>query len=97
MATREIRVRRREGIHARPAASLVRIAAEHGSPVWIARVGDPPGADADARSIIEVLALGIRRGERVRVWAEGSDAEATLAAIAVTLSAPEPSEDGAES
>ncbi len=97
MTTREIRVRRREGLHARPAASLVRIAAEHGSPVWIARVGDPPGADADARSISEVLALGIRRGERVRVWAEGSDAEAVLTAIARTLDASEPNGDEAES
>ncbi len=93
MAQRIVRVRRREGLHARPAAALVRIAAEHGSAVWIARVGDPPGADADARSITEVLALGIRRGERVRVWAEGADADAVLAAIDALLSGPEPGEE----
>jgi phosphotransferase system HPr (HPr) family protein len=94
VAQRVVRVRRREGLHARPAAALVRIAAEHGSAVWVARVGDPPGADADARSITEVLALGIRRGERVRVWAEGPDADGVLADIDRLLSGPEPGEEG---
>jgi phosphotransferase system HPr (HPr) family protein len=93
MAHRVVRVRRREGLHARPAAALVRIAAEHGSPVWIARVGDPQGADADARSITEVLALGIRRGERVRVWAEGQDADSVLSEIDALLSGPEPGDE----
>jgi phosphotransferase system HPr (HPr) family protein len=89
MAQREFRVLRTEGLHARPAAALVRLASEHGGPVWIARAGDLPGADADARSITEVLALGIRRGEKVRVWAEGSDADALLGRIAEKLSGPD--------
>ena len=92
MAHREIRVLRPEGLHARPAAALVRLAAEHGAAVWIARAGDLPGADADARSITEVLALGIRRGEKVRVWAEGPDADALLSRIADLLAGPDPDE-----
>ena len=92
MAHREVRVARPEGLHARPAASLVRIAAEHGGPVWIARAGDLPGADADARSITEVLALGIRRGEKVRLWAEGPDADALVGRMAAVLSGPDPDE-----
>ncbi|WP_394845546.1 phosphoenolpyruvate--protein phosphotransferase [Pendulispora brunnea] len=66
------------GLHARPAARLARIAAEHRVAL---RVGPEGGGLVDARSILAVVALGLRGGAAMRIEAEGENAEAALAAI----------------
>jgi phosphotransferase system HPr (HPr) family protein len=81
----EVQVRRAEGLHARPAVLLVRTATELDAKIRIARADDAAAAPADARSIIAVLALGIRAGDRVRIEAEGPDALAALDALATFL------------
>ena len=52
-----------EGLHARPAAALVRLAAGFDARVTI--------NGADASSLLRIIALGLRHGERVTVRAEG--------------------------
>jgi phosphotransferase system HPr (HPr) family protein len=81
----EVQVRRVEGLHARPAVLLVRTATEFDAEIRLARVDDASAAPADARSIIAVLALGIRAGDRMRIEAEGLDAVAALDALATFL------------
>ncbi len=81
----EVEVRCAEGLHARPAVLLVRTAMELDAEIRIARADDTSAESADARSIIAVLALGIRAGERVRIEAEGPDAVAALDALATFL------------
>jgi phosphocarrier protein HPr len=77
------------GLHARPAALLVRTAGQ-----YQARVQLTHGTKhADARSIIQLLALGVRPGSPVTVTAEGMDEAEALAAVLDVLSAPmEPEE-----
>jgi phosphotransferase system HPr (HPr) family protein len=75
-----VTVGRADALHARPAAQVVRVVAAHASDVRISR-GDPPGPEADARSITALLSLGVGRGETVRVRATGPDADAVLAAV----------------
>lgn len=65
------------GLHARPAAQLVRTVAP-----FAARVQVTCGTrTADARSLLSLLALGAGPGSTITVYAEGSDAAAVIAAI----------------
>lgn len=64
-----------EGLHARPAAELARMSSTHGVRVTIARIGQP-GVAAD--SILGILSLGLRAGERVVLTVDGG-AEDTVA------------------
>lgn len=92
----ELEVRRPDGLHARPAVVVVRTAAESDATVLVSRVDDGDGAPADARSIIAILALGIRTGDRVRVEAEGPDAGRVLDAIAAFLEDASPAGGGTD-
>lgn len=65
------------GLHARPAAAFVKAASRHDAEVRIADL--ETGADeVSGRSLLAVMALGIRQGSRVRVSASGPQAEAAL-------------------
>jgi phosphotransferase system HPr (HPr) family protein len=81
----EVEVTRPDGLHARPAMLVVRTAAEHDARVMLSRVDEDAAASADARSIIAILALGIRTGDVVRVEAEGPDADLVIEALAAFL------------
>lgn len=77
MKSIELEVRNPSGLHARPAALFVRTASSGKSRVRVANL-NRDGAEADARSILGVLSLGVSRGTRIRVTVEGED-EAELA------------------
>lgn len=77
------------GLHARPAAVLVQTAGR-----YQARVRIVHGARrADARSIIQVLSLGVRQGSEITVTAEGGDEVEALAAVLAVLAAEPPPVD----
>ncbi len=60
------------GLHARPAANLVRFAGGLASAVKLGRAG--AGKTANAKSVLNVLALAVKTGDTVRFEVEG-DAE----------------------
>jgi len=62
-----------EGLHARPAAELVKLAGR-----FVARV---QVNGKDARSLLGILSLGLRQGDRVRVEADGPDAADAVEAV----------------
>jgi phosphotransferase system HPr (HPr) family protein len=65
-------------LHARPAAEFVRAAMQ-----FSARIVITAGArDADAKSLLSVLALGAKGGTPLRLRADGDDAPAAVAALA---------------
>lgn len=66
-----------EGLHARPAAALVRLAAGFDARVTV--------DGADARSLLAVLAKGLRAGSTVYVGGEGPDAASAVAAVVELL------------
>jgi phosphotransferase system HPr (HPr) family protein len=68
-------------LHARPAANLVRAAAQHPASITLRA----NGKKADAKSILQVLGLGAKGGTEVEVEVSGEGAEATADAIAVLL------------
>ena len=72
------------GLHARPAALFVQAATATGLPVRIGKVGgDDP---VDARSILGVMALGAKFGEKVLLTADGDGADAALEGLVELLS-----------
>ena len=65
------------GLHARPAAMLVKCAARFKCQVSVAA----RSKSANAKSIISVLTLGAVKGDEVMITAEGADEEACIEAI----------------
>ena len=72
MASFEFVVTNPDGLHARPAAELVRLASTPGFQVTVGRPNQPP---VTANSILSLLALGIRSGERIVVSIDGENTE----------------------
>ncbi|WP_326636196.1 HPr family phosphocarrier protein [Streptosporangium sp. NBC_01755] len=85
MAERHVTVMSKVGLHARPAATFVQTATKASLDVTIAKGA---GLPVNAKSILSVLALDVRRGEVVVIRAEGEGAEELLDRLADIASAP---------
>jgi phosphotransferase system HPr (HPr) family protein len=70
-------------LHARPAAVFVRTAMGFAADI---RVG-VNGRDADAKSLLSVLALGAKGGARLRLRADGDDAAPAVEALTGCIAA----------
>lgn len=70
------------GLHARPAAALVEAAKAQPVATTIA-VGD--GTPVNAASLLSVLTLGAKQGDRIVLRADGDGADAALEAIAAVI------------
>jgi phosphocarrier protein FPr/phosphocarrier protein len=81
--SREVVVKAVHGIHARPAALVSNCAKRFGADVVVSA----RDRKANARSIAALLALGVRRGDRVVVSATGSDAKQAVEAVVPLLEA----------
>ncbi|MEX1164175.1 MAG: HPr family phosphocarrier protein [Nitriliruptor sp.] len=77
MPERDLTFDNEVGLHARPAALFVKKAGEFDATITLHKAE----TEADARSLLAVLKLDVRRGDHVRVTAEGDDAEAALDAL----------------
>jgi phosphocarrier protein HPr len=82
MPERRVTVASQVGLHARPAALFVRAAGRAGVAVTIAKAGSSP---IDARSLLAVMSLDVRRGDEVILVAEGNGADAALDELATLL------------
>jgi phosphotransferase system HPr (HPr) family protein len=80
-ASAELVVEHEHGLHLRPAAELVRLAARFRSRVEVVNVTRGTGRTADARSLLQVTALGVNTGHTVRLTATGDDAAEALEAL----------------
>jgi phosphotransferase system HPr (HPr) family protein len=65
-------------LHARPAAEFVRAAMRFSARIVIS----VDSRDANAKSLLSVLALGAKGGTPLRLRADGDDAPAAVAALA---------------
>jgi phosphocarrier protein len=70
------------GIHARVAAEFVRRATASAIHVTLSRVDEPA---VDASSIVAVLTLDVKHGEKVAVYAFGENDEQVVARLAAFL------------
>jgi phosphocarrier protein HPr len=73
MQETKVVIKNKVGLHARPAAFFVRKASEHKCKVSVI-VGDK---EVNAKSILQVLSLGVRAGQEITIRADGEgEAEA---------------------
>ncbi|MCS7010362.1 MAG: HPr family phosphocarrier protein [Anaerolineales bacterium] len=70
-------IQHKVGLHARPASLFVREAAKFQSNIMVFH----DGKEANAKSILSVLALGVNQGAQITLRAEGPDAEMALQAL----------------
>ena len=69
------------GLHLRPAAQFVQAAARFASTVRIKNLSRPDAPDVDAKSMFGMMHSGVSSGHRIRIRAEGPDAEAAIKAL----------------
>jgi phosphocarrier protein HPr len=77
MTERSVEVVNEAGIHARPAAEIVKVAAKFRSEILVVR----DDLEVNAKSIMGVMMLAAECGSTIIVKAEGDDAEAAVDAI----------------
>lgn len=65
------------GIHARPAALIIKTASKYDSDLWI----ECKGLVVSGKSIMGIIMLHVNRGDRLTVTAEGVDAQALVKAL----------------
>jgi phosphocarrier protein HPr len=77
VASAELTIVNKLGLHARASAKLTQVASGFKSEVWVTR----NGRRVNAKSIMGVMMLAAGKGAVVLVEAEGEDAEAALRAL----------------
>lgn len=70
-----------QGIHARPAGLLVKLAAQYPCKVTVAK----DGREVDAKRIMGVMSLGAKQGHEITMRAEGEQEDEAIAAIEAFL------------
>jgi phosphotransferase system HPr (HPr) family protein len=83
MMERRLTVDDPAGLHARQAARFVRVASRFESRITIRHAG----READAKSLIGILGLAVGPSSVITLRAEGDDAEAAMATLALELAA----------
>ncbi|MEJ7808812.1 MAG: HPr family phosphocarrier protein [Gemmatimonadaceae bacterium] len=83
MTEREMRIVNRNGLHARPAAEIVKLASRFQSDITMVR----EELEVNGKSIMGVMMLAAEFGSTVLVRADGPDADAAVSAIATLVAA----------
>ncbi len=78
MTEKNVVIKNRAGIHARPAALIVQTASKFKSKIFIEKNSDK----INAKSIMGIITLGAGFGVGLRVFAEGEDEAEAVDAIA---------------
>jgi len=77
MVQQEVMVKNRLGLHTRPAASLVKLAAKFKSEFYLER----DGYRVNGKSIIGVMTLAAEQGARITLTCDGEDEQEAIAAL----------------
>ena len=81
MCEREVRIENRNGLHARPAAEIVKAASKFRSEVTIRR----DDMEVNGKSIMGVMMLAAEYGTTIWLRANGDDAEQAVDALAALV------------
>ena len=82
MYSKEVVVQNQVGLHARPATFFIQRANEFKAGIWI--VNDE--RKVNAKSLLGVLSLGITRGTKITIVADGSDQEEAVDSLVDLIS-----------
>lgn len=84
--TAEFVIRNEHGLHARPGTALVNVIKQFNSEITVTNL-DGSGKPANGRSLMKVVALGVKKGHHLRFTANGEDAELALKTIGESIAA----------
>lgn len=82
MKEKTVKVANRNGLHARPAAMLVKLASNFSSHIELVK----EGVAANAKSILGVMILAAEFGSEITIHADGEDEDAAVEKIAELIS-----------
>ena len=77
MYTQNVTINNEVGLHARPATFFIQKANEFKSSIWV----EVEDRKINAKSLLGVLSMGITKGTRVSIIAEGPDEEEAVKAL----------------
>ena len=78
MVKRQVEIKNKTGLHARPASDFVLLAKKYESKITICKEG---GEQVNAKSMVRLLAECIGQGTKVEIAAEGNDEQAAVDAL----------------
>jgi phosphocarrier protein len=81
MVERTVQIVNKNGLHARPAAEIVKISAKYQSEITLVK----DGMEVNGKSIMGVMMLAAECGSSLLMRAEGADADAALEALATLI------------
>ena len=81
MITKEVVINNQVGLHARPATFFIQKANEFKSSIWV----EVEDRKINAKSLLGVLSMGITKGTRISIIAEGPDEEEAVKALTEML------------
>ncbi len=79
---KEVTVLNKQGLHARPAALFVQIATKYDSNITVTKDKE----SVNGKSIMGILMLGVQQYSRIKIKAEGHDADKAVAELEGFLS-----------
>jgi len=82
--TREIIVRNKVGLHARPAAQFVKTANQFKSKALVENLTKGTPA-ANAKSILSLLSIAVQMNDQIRLTLEGGDETEALSALCALI------------
>jgi phosphocarrier protein len=74
---KELTVKNKQGLHARPAALFVQIANKYNARITVRRGEE----EVNGKSIMGILTLGAESGSQIAIEAEGDDAHLAIAEL----------------
>ena len=77
MVSNEVTVQNSVGLHARPATFFIQRANEFKSSIWV----EKDERRVNAKSLLGVLSLGIVKGTKINIIADGSDEAEAVSAL----------------
>jgi phosphocarrier protein HPr len=81
MVERTVQILNKNGLHARPAAEIVKLAAKYTSEITLSR----DGTEVNGKSIMGVMMLAAECGASILLRATGDDAEQAIDALATLI------------
>ena len=83
MLSKEVVVQNQVGLQARPATFFIQKSNEFKSGIWV----EKNGRRVNAKSLLGVLSLGITKGTRITLFADGPDEQEALDALSALIGA----------
>jgi phosphocarrier protein len=81
MVIKEVVINNQVGLHARPATFFIQKANEYKSSIWV----EKDERRVNAKSLLGVLSLGIVKGTKISIIADGADEEEAISTLTALI------------